>query len=279
MREIGCLEITKAVDGLCKDANFLLPKDVIKALEKARENEESSCGRAVLDQILKNIQIATKEKIPLCQDCGTAVVFLEIGQDVHIVGGNFYNAIKQGVKKGYKNGYLRKSICHCFTRKNTNDNTPVIIHTDIVPGDKLKITFCPKGGGSENVSTLKMLKPAQGIDGIKNFVVESVKQAGANPCPPVVVGVGIGGTFETTALIAKKALLRKIGEHNKDSEIANLERECLIAINNLGIGPAGLGGRTTALAVHINMLPCHIASMPAVVNMNCHSARHKEITL
>jgi len=281
MREIKAEEITKTVSRLFREANFFLPEDVTAALERARETEESSVGRDVLDRILENKDISAGEQIPLCQDTGSAVVFLELGQAVHIVGGDLYAAVNEGVRQGYNEGYLRKSIVDqpYSTRVNTKDNTPAIIHTDIVPGDKLKITVLPKGGGAENMTRLGMMPPARGRQGIIDFVVNAVEEAGSNPCPPVIVGVGIGGTAETTMMLAKKALLRKIGEPNPNSEYAELEKEILQRVNNLGIGPMGYGGRTTALAVNIEVLPCHIASMPVAVNLQCHSARHKEAIL
>ncbi len=281
MRQIHYSEVIEVVAQLCQDTNFSLPEDVLNSLRKARAEEKSPLGRIVLDQILENAQIAAEEKVPICQDCGTAIVFLELGEELEITGGNLnlYAAIEEGVRRGYKEGYLRKSICHPFTRKNTGDNTPAMIYTDIVPGNKLKIMFCPKGGGSENMSAIKMLSPSEGIEGVKKFVIETVKSAGSNPCPPIVVGVGIGGTFERVALLAKKALLRPFGSQNTDSELAALEDELLEKINCLGIGPAGLGGSTTALSVHIEMLPCHIASLPVAININCHAARHKEVTI
>ena len=281
MRQIHYSEVTEVVARLCQDTNFSLPEDVLNSLRKARSEEKSPLGRTVLAQILENAQIAAEEKVPICQDCGTAIVFLELGEELELTGGNLnlYAAIEEGVRRGYKEGYLRKSICHPFTRKNTGDNTPAMIYTDIVPGNKLKIMFCPKGGGSENMSAIKMLSPSEGIEGVKKFVIETVKNAGANPCPPIVVGVGIGGTFERVALLAKKALLRPFGSPNTDSDLAALEDELLEKINCLGIGPAGLGGSTTALSVHIEMLPCHIASLPVAININCHAARHKEVTI
>jgi fumarate hydratase subunit alpha len=279
MRQIHYSEVIEVVAQLCQDTNFFLPEDVLNSLRKARAEEKSPLGCIVLDQILENAQIAAEEKVPICQDCGTAIVFLELGEELEITGGNLYAAIEEGVRKGYKEGYLRKSICHPFTRKNTGDNTPAMIYTDIVPGNKLKIIFCPKGGGSENMSAIKMLSPSEGIEGVKEFVIETVKSAGSNPCPPIVVGVGIGGTFERVALLAKKALLRPFGSQNTDSDLAALEDDLLEKINYLGIGPAGLGGSTTALSVHIEMLPCHIASLPVAININCHAARHKEVTI
>ncbi len=281
MRQIHYSEVIEVVAQLCQETNFSLPEDVLNSLRQARSEEESPLGRIVLAQILENARIAAEEKVPICQDCGTAIVFLELGEELEITGGNLnlYAAIEEGVRRGYKEGYLRKSICHPLTRKNTGDNTPAMIYTDIVPGNKLKIIFCPKGGGSENMSAIKMLSPSEGIEGVKKFVIETVKSAGSNPCPPIVVGVGIGGTFERVALLAKKALLRPFGTQNTDSELAALEDELLEKINCLGIGPAGLGGSTTALSVHIEMLPCHIASLPVAININCHAARHKEVTI
>ena len=278
MREINVETITKTVEELCIDANYNLTADVKKALEEAAEREESPLGREILQDILRNAEIAKGDKVPICQDTGLAVVFLELGQDVKLVGGNLNEAINEGVRRGYVNGYLRKSSVDdpFLIRKNTNDNTPAIIHTKIVPGDKVKIIIAPKGGGSENMSALGMLKPSDGVKGIKRFVVDTVEKAGSNPCPPVIVGVGIGGTIEKTTLIAKKALLRTIGEHNQNPEVAKLEKELLEEINKLGIGPQGFGGRTTALAVNIETFPAHIASMPVAINMQCHAARHKE---
>lgn len=281
MREVNAQEVTRAVARLFVEANLFLPEDVLAALRKARDGEESPVAREVLDRILENADIAAQERIPLCQDCGAAVVFLELGQDVRIVGGDLYEAINEGVRQGYEVGYLRKSMVNqpFSARVNTKDNTPAVIYTDVVPGDKLKVTVVPKGGGAENVSRLGMLTPASGRQGIIDFVVRAVDEAGSNPCPPVVVGVGIGGTAERTILIAKKALLRRIGELNPDPEVAELEKELLERINNLGIGPMGYGGRTTALAVNVEVFPAHIASMPVAVNLNCHSSRHQEVVL
>jgi len=260
-------------------ANFDLGEDILSAFEKARDTEESPVGEEILEQLIENAKIAKEEKIALCQDTGFAVFFVELGDEVTIHGGNLVEAINEGVRQGYQEGYLRKSICHPFTRKNTGDNTPAIVHVDLVPGDQLKIIIAPKGGGSENMSRVTMLKPSDGIEGIKNFVVERVRESGANPCPPLVIGVGIGGTFEKAALIAKKALLRPVGSTNPNPELDVLEKELLEEINNLGIGPQGLGGRNTALAVQVEMHPCHIASLPVAVNINCHASRHKEIVL
>jgi len=279
MREIGVKTITETVKKLCIEANLYLGEDVLKAFDRGEQMEESAVGKEIFQQLKENARIAREEQVAMCQDTGLAVVFVELGQEAHIVGGDFNQAIHEGVRQGYKDGYLRKSACHCFTRANTKDNTPAIIHLDLVPGDKMKITVAPKGGGSENMSTVNMMTPSDGIEGIKKRVVEWVKQAGSNPCPPVVVGVGIGGTFEQAALIAKKALLRPLGEKNPDPQVAALEEELLTLVNNLGIGPQGLGGRITALAVHVNMIPCHIASFPLAVNINCHAHRHKEAVL
>ena len=281
MRDIDSKEVIKTVSRLFQEANFFLPEDVLASLKQARESEESPVGREVLDRILENSDIATKERIPLCQDCGAAVVFLELGQEAHIVGGDLYTAVNDGVRQGYEEGYLRKSMVRLpySTRVNTRDNTPAIIYTDIVPGDKLKITVVPKGGGGENMTRLAMLPPARGRQGVIDFVVNAVDEAGSNPCPPVIVGVGIGGTAEQTLLLAKRALLRKVGEPNPDAEFTQLEKEILKRVNNLGIGPMGYGGRITALAVHVEVFPAHIASLPVAVNLQCHSARHKEAIL
>ena len=279
MREINVNEIKDAVKNLCIDANYYLPDDVFKRIEEAIEEEESEVGKNILKTIRENAIIAREKQIPICQDTGLAVIFLEIGQEVHFTGGNLYNAINEGVSEGYKEGYLRKSTCHPFTRKNLGDNTPAIIHTKIVDGDKVKIRIAPKGGGSENMSLVKMLKPADGIEGVKKLVIQRVSEAGPNPCPPIIVGVGIGGNFERCAILAKEALLRKIGSRNPDPELDKLEKELLVEINKLGIGPQGLGGRITALAVFVKMEPCHIASLPVGINIQCHAARHKEVVI
>jgi len=281
MREIKASVITKAVAELCQRANFALGEDVLIALKQAQQTEESPLGREVLSQLIKNAQIAEQEHLPLCQDCGTAVVFLEVGQEVHIIGGDLSNAVEEGVRQGYSQGYLRKSIVSqpFSARINTRDNTPPVIHTEIVPGDKVKVTVIPKGGGAENMSRLAMLKPADGRQGIIDLVVRTVAEAGPNPCPPLIVGVGIGATAEKAMLLAKKALLRPVAEPNPDPEIAELEKELLGRINDLGIGPLGFGGRTTALAVHTEVMPTHIASLPVAVNLQCHSSRHREAVL
>jgi fumarate hydratase subunit alpha len=281
MREIKAKDITETVARLSKEANFYLGEDVIAALKKAREQEESPAGRQILDQILENAGIAAKEQMPLCQDCGLAVVFVEMGQDVHITGGELVQAINEGIRKGYAEGYLRKSaVKQPFSaRVNTKDNTPAIIHTEVVPGEKLKITIAPKGGGSENMSRFTVLKPAQGRQGVVDFVVNAVDEAGSNPCPPTIVGVGIGGTAEKAMIMAKRALLREVGKLSTDPEVAELEKELLQRINSTGVGPGGVGGRITSLAVHVETFPAHIASLPVAVNIQCHSARHKEAVL
>jgi fumarate hydratase subunit alpha len=281
MREIDAKEVTKTISRLCQEANFFLPEDVLAALKKARDTEESPTCQQALDQILDNAKLARDEQIAICQDCGAAVIYLEIGQDAHVTGGDLYQAVNAGVREGYEKGYLRKSMAKqpYSARVNTKDNTPAVIHTDIVPGDKIRIIVVPKGGGSENMSRLHMLTPAAGRQGIIDAVVKAVDDAGSNPCPPIIVGVGIGGTAERTLEIAKKALLRNVGEHNPDPEVADLEKELLKRINALGIGPQGFGGRNTALAVHVETFPAHIASMPLAINMQCHAARHKEAVL
>lgn len=275
MRKISPSEITNKVKELCIKAAYELGGDVVLALKGASEMEESPLGREILDEIIENAGIALKENTPMCQDTGIAVFFVELGRDA-IIDGSLEDAINEGVRQGYNEGYLRKSVCHPLTRKNTGDNTPAVIHTKIVSGDKVKITIAPKGAGSENMSKLAMLKPSQGLQGIKDFVLNTVKDAGGNPCPPIILGIGIGGNFEKSAILAKESLLRDIGSPNPDKDLDELEKELLEKINNLGIGPMGFGGRTTALAVHIKAVPCHIASLPVAVNIQCHAARHKE---
>lgn len=281
MRRIDCQQITETVSNLFQDACINLPEDVLATIRWAQENEISPVAQDVLGRILENTEIATREKIPLCQDTGAAVVMLELGQEVHVVGGDLYSAINEGVRQGYEKGYLRKSMVRqpFAERVNTRDNTPAIIHTEIVPGAKLKITVMPKGGGAENMTRLVMLQPSQGRQGVIDTVVKVVDEAGSNPCPPVIVGVGIGGTAEKAMLLAKKALLRKVGAPSPDAQVAELEKEILDKINGLGIGAMGYGGAITALAVHVETFPCHIASMPVAVNLQCHSARHKEAVL
>ena len=280
MREISTDRIIETVAGLCTSANFDLGEDVYTALEAARKTETSPVGRGILEQIVENARIAHEEAVPMCQDTGYVVVFVELGQDTRIVGGKLRDAINEGIRRGYKEGYLRKSILgDPIKRVNTKDNTPAMIHFDVVEGERLKITIAPKGGGSENMSEVRMLKPSDGAEGVKKFVVERVTKSGGNPCPPIIVGVGIGGTFEGSALLAKKALLRELGTKHPDPFYADMEAELLQKINKLGIGPQGLGGRTTALGVFIETAPCHIASLPAAVNIQCHAARHKSAVL
>lgn len=281
MREIEASKITETVARLCHQANYELGEDVAAALKKAEQTEESSLGRAVLRELLENAQIAREGLFPLCQDCGTAVVFFEVGQGAQIVGGDLHEAVEEGVRQGYTEGYLRKSMVRqpFSARINTGDNTPVVLHIDIVPGDQIKVIVMSKGGGAENMSRLAMLKPAQGREGIIETVVTAVDEAGGMPCPPLIIGVGIGGTAEMTMLLAKKSLLRPVGQPSPDPEVAELERDILESVNDLGIGPMGLGGRTTALAVHAEVMAAHIASMPMAVNFQCHSARHREAFL
>lgn len=280
MREISTKKIVEEVAELCVNTNYYVDEKLLHAFINFKEKEESELGKIVFSELVENAKIAKEKKKPICQDTGLAVVFVEIGQDVRIVDGNIFDAINEGVRKGYKEGFLRKSILdNPLTRKNTGDNTPAVVHYEIVPGDKLKITVAPKGGGSENMSALKMLKPSDGWEGIKKFVKETVEAAGSNPCPPIIVGVGIGGSFEKAAILAKKSLLREIGKHNPSQDIAKLEDELLEIINKTGVGPQGYGGRITALQVNIEVYPCHIASLPVAININCHVARHGEVIL
>lgn len=279
MREIDSKKISEEVKKLCIEGNIFLGEDVMRSFEENLQKEKSDLGKDILSILIENAKIAKETHIPLCQDTGMAVFFVEIGQEVIIKGDTLTEAINKGVSEGYTEGYLRKSVVSPITRINTKDNTPAIIHYEMVKGDKIKIQYAPKGFGSENMSQLKMLKPSDGIEGVKEFIVKVVSEAGPNPCPPIVVGVGIGGTVDKCAQIAKKALFREIGEHNQDGVIADLEREMIKKINDLGIGPQGLGGNTTALAVNIETFPTHIAGLPVVVNINCHSARHKQVII
>lgn len=276
IREISAQEITRRVRDLCIEANIALADDLIEAYKKGYEREESPLGKDIFSQLLENARIAQEEKIALCQDTGLAVVFVEMGQDVHIVGGDLTASINEGVRQGYIDGYLRKSSLDPLIRKNFGDNTPAIIHTEIIPGDKLKLTVATKGFGAENMSRVVLFPPAVGIEGVKQFVVQRVEKAGPNACPPVIVGVGIGGNLEKAAIIAKKSLLRPIGQRHSNPEIAKLEQELLDEINKLGIGPQGFGGTITALDVHIETYPTHIGSLPVAVNLQCHCHRHKE---
>jgi len=280
MRTVRFNDIVETVERLCIEANCRLNDDLVEALKNAMKKEESPTGRETLRLLLENLEIARNDCIPVCQDTGMAVIFVDIGQDVRVEGGLLEDALNEGVSRGYKNGFLRKSVVgDPFTRTNTGDNTPAIIHYNIVAGDKLEIVVAPKGFGSENMSALKMLKPSDGIEGVKDFVLETVNKAGPNPCPPIIVGVGAGGTMEKAAILAKKALLRPVGVHHSDASIREMEIELLDRINQLGIGPAGLGGRITALAVNIEVFPTHIAGLPVAVNINCHVSRHAEAVL
>lgn len=277
MREIHISEIISTVRDLCIESNYYLSSDVKEALCNAKENETWPLAENVLDQIILNSNIAKEEDMPICQDTGMACVFVEVGQEVHIVGGLLQDAINEGVRRGYEEGFLRKSVVKDpINRVNTKDNTPAIIYYDIVPGDKIKITVAPKGFGSENMSRIKMLKPSDGLQGVKDFIIETVKLAGPNPCPPIVIGVGIGGTFDKAAYLAKKALIRPLNKRNDEKFYSDLEEELLETINKLGIGPQGFGGKTTALGLNIETYPTHIAGLPVAVNINCHATRHKE---
>lgn len=276
IRQIKAETVTETVKQLFLDCNYFIGKDIMTALEKARENEKSKVGKSVLTQIIENDKLAAKEEVPLCQDTGMAILFVEYGDKVVIEDGSFEDAVNEGVRQAYKDGYLRKSVVNdpVFDRLNTKDNTPAIIHTRIVKGDKIKITAGGKGFGSENMSAIKMLTPSYGIEGVKKFILDTVRTAGPNPCPPIVIGVGIGGTFERCAQLAKKATFRAIDTHNEDERYAKLEDELLESINKMGFGPAGLGGTTTAIGVNIETSPTHIAGMPVAVNICCHAARH-----
>ncbi len=278
MNKVKSVKIKDKVKELFLKANYHINQDLMKLLQQAQKKETSPIGKYVLNMIVENDKIASREEVPICQDTGLAVIFVEVGQEVRLIDGDFVEAINQGVKEAYQEGYLRKSVVDdpVFERKNTKTNTPAIIYTDIAPGDKIKLLVMPKGFGSENMSTIAMLKPADGEKGIVDFVVDTVKKAGPNPCPPTIIGVGIGGTIDKAMLIAKKAIVRKIGQSNKNPKYAALEKEILNKINNLGIGPAGLGGNITSLAVHIDYLPTHIAGLPVAVNVCCHAARHAE---
>lgn len=280
MKTINVNEIIKTVKELSIEANYYLPNDVKEAIEKAEKNEKWPIANNILNKILENSQIASAEKMPICQDTGMACVFIDIGQDVHITGGSLEEAINEGVRQGYAEGFLRKSVVKDpIHRVNTNDNTPALIYYNMVPGDKVKITVAPKGFGSENMSRIAMLKPSDGLEGVKNFVLETVRMAGPNPCPPIVIGIGIGGSFDKAAYLAKKALIRPVNENNTDEFYGNLEKELLEEVNKIGIGPQGFGGKTTALALNIETYPTHIAGLPVAVNINCHATRHKERVL
>jgi fumarate hydratase subunit alpha len=281
LRELSVQHIADTVAALCQEANFELSPDMTQALSTAVQLEESPVGQVILLQIQENAAIAAAERIPMCQDTGTAVIFLEVGQDVRLVGGDLSEAVNAGVRQGFADGYLRASIIGdpVFRRKNTGDNTPAILHTAIVPGDRVRIIYDSKGGGAENMSRLRMLAPADGLEGLRRFVVETIAEAGPNACPPLIIGVGVGGNFERCAYLAKWALMRKVGSAHADPQWAALEQDLLTEINKLGVGPQGLGGRVTALAVHIETYPCHIAALPVAVNIECHSHRHREAIL
>lgn len=280
MREIKCEDITRIIAELCIKANCFISQDIKKAFEVRKEEETSPIGQDILDQLLQNADLAGQKKKPICQDTGMAVVFCDIGQEVHVVGGDLEQAIHAGVREGYEKGFLRKSVVkEPLDRVNTGDNTPAIIHYNIVPGDQFRITVAPKGFGSENMSRIYMLKPADGIEGVKNAIIETVENAGPNACPPIIIGVGIGGTFEKAALMAKRALLRNVEDHSEKPPIKELEIEMLNKINKLGIGPQGLGGRTTALAIHIDTYPTHIAGLPVAINISCHVTRHESASV
>jgi fumarate hydratase subunit alpha len=280
MRELHISKIIDAVEKLCINANYYLNDDILDAIKNGMLNEESETGKTILKEICENVDTASCKQMAMCQDTGMAVIFLDIGQQLQIVGGDLTEAVNEGVRRGYRNGYLRKSVVKDpFDRVNTDDNTPAIIHYNIVPGDKLKVIVAPKGFGSENMSALKMLKPSDGIEGVKKFIIDVVDAAGPNPCPPIVVGVGVGGTMEKAAILAKRALVRPINKENPDPRIAQLEEEILTEINKLGIGPAGLGGRLTALGVNIETFATHIAGLPVAVNISCHVTRHAERVL
>ncbi|SFL42896.1 fumarate hydratase subunit alpha [Desulfomicrobium norvegicum] len=279
MRTLNATQVIDTVAKMCIDSNRYLPDDVRRRFAECAALEESPAAKEVFRQLTENYELAEETGLPLCQDTGLAVFFVEMGEDLRVEGMNIREAINEGVRKGYSEGFLRKSACDPLTRANTKDNTPAIVHFDIVPGDKLKIAFMAKGGGSENMSRVTMLAPAQGWAGIKKFVIERVAEAGPNPCPPTVVGIGVGGTFDYAPILAKKALLRKLDDTNPDPKLAEMEDELLEALNKLGIGPMGLGGKTTCLGVKIAMSPCHIASLPLAVNIQCHSSRHQEVEI
>jgi fumarate hydratase subunit alpha len=280
VRELAAAEISEVVARLCIEANYRLPPDVMAALERAAAQEESPLGREILGQLVENARLAEREHLPMCQDCGLAVVFVELGTEVCVTGELLEEAINAGVRKGYADGFLRKSVVASpLRRENTGDNTPAVIHLKQVTGDRLRVIVAPKGAGSENMSALAMLRPADGIPGVEQFVVNTVMRAGASACPPLVVGVGVGGNFERCALMAKEALLRPLGRSHPDETVASLEQRLLEAVNNTGLGPAGLGGRITALAVHVETSACHIASLPVAVNLDCHAHRRAEATI
>ncbi len=280
MKEIHYSDIVQNVARLCEEANYDLGEDVVTAFQQAVQTETSGAGKEVLNQLIENANIATNNRVPMCQDTGVSVFIVKLGQECHITGGNLYEAINEGVRTGYEEGYLRYSIVdNPINRRNTGDNTPSVIHTEIVPGNNLEIYMTAKGGGAENMSALKMLTPSDGLEGIKKFILDTVREAGPNACPPLVVGVGIGGNFESCAYLAKKSLFKPVGERNSNQDTAELEEELIRDINSLGIGPQGMGGKTTALDIKIETAPCHIAALPVAVNLNCHASRHKHVVL
>lgn len=280
MKEIHYEDIVQNVKRLCEEANYDLGEDVVTAFEQAVQTESSEAGKEVLNQLIDNANIATQDRVPMCQDTGVSVFIVKLGQDCHITGGSLYDAINEGVRTGYEDGYLRYSIVDDpINRKNTGDNTPSVIHTEVTSGDRLEIYMTAKGGGAENMSALKMLTPSDGLNGVKTFILDTVREAGPNACPPLVVGIGIGGNFESCAYLAKKSLFRPVGERHTNQEIADLEEELTQEINKLGIGPQGMGGSTTALDIKIEIAPCHIAALPVAVNLNCHASRHKHVVL
>ena len=280
MKKIAYKTIVKEVAKLCQEANYDLGQDVIQAFEDSVKTETSEAGKIILNQLIDNANIATSNRVPMCQDTGVSVFIIKLGQDCHIIGGSLYDAINEGVRLGYEEGYLRYSIVDDpINRKNTGDNTPSVIHVELVEGEDLEIQMTAKGGGAENMSALKMLTPSDGVEGVKEFILNTVKEAGPNACPPLVVGVGIGGNFESCAYLAKKSLFRPVGERHQTADIAALEEEMITEINKLGIGPQGMGGSTTALDIKIETAPCHIAALPVAVNLNCHASRHKHVTL
>ncbi len=279
MRTIEKKTVVEAVAALCMEANRFLPADVLGAFARAKAAESSAAAREVFNQLEENAALAKETGLPLCQDCGLGVFFVDVGEDVRLAGGSLREAINEGMIKGYQDGFLRKSTCDPFSRKNVGDNSPAIVHFDLVPGDALKITMMAKGGGSENMSRVMMLAPAQGWKGVREFIIRRVAESGSNPCPPIIVGVGIGGNFELAAINSKKALMRELDDVHPDPEVAAMEADLLASINRLGIGPMGLGGATTCLGVKVKVAPCHLASLPLAVNIQCHSARHKEVTL
>ncbi|GAB3057499.1 fumarate hydratase [Salinicoccus sesuvii] len=280
MKEIEYQDIVDEVARICQEANYDLGEDVVNAFKQSMKTEKSEAGKSILNQLIANADIATSNRVPMCQDTGVSVFIVKLGQDCHITGGSLQNAINEGVKKGYDEGYLRYSIVDDpLNRKNTGDNTPAVIHVELVEGDGFEVQMSAKGGGAENMSAMKMLTPSAGIEGVKKFILDTVREAGPNACPPLVIGIGIGGNFEVAPYLAKKSLFRPVGERHKNSELANLEEELMIEVNKLGIGPQGMGGSTTAIDIKVETAPCHIAALPIAVNLNCHASRHKHFAM